>query len=152
MFILPMPNIVVAGRWESSWFSTRIEVRLWRHSIRPFSVDQLAMVPKTNITCGSVLDLREFNSMEELIAAYPDYKKVFIEAPSDWDSRGLKYTPLRKYKHPKGDVLYIFGSTGTDNIPLSTNSDDRVGIETPSKESMWSFVAAAVVLSHRLMR
>jgi len=145
-------STLIVGAWESSWFSTRIELKLWRHSIRPFNIGELIMVPMTNII-SSKFNLKEYSSTEDALASSscPGRKRVFIEAPSDWESRGIDYVPLSKYKHPENPI-YIFGRTGNFNVFLAGEEDDRVAILLPGHDSLWSFTAASIVLYDRQVK
>jgi len=143
--------IIVLARWERGWLDPRVELNQWKDMIKAFNVDKFIMIPKTGIMRDTQVDFEEFDKVEDALEKYKNLKRVFVEAPIDFQKHNIKYVPLRKYKHPK-DAIYLFGKSGTDNIYLMKEGDDAVAIETPKTEVLWGVIACGIVLYDRVIK
>ena len=140
-------TIIIVGKWDNI-LSPIMERRLWENVLRCFGIDKLIMVSETGLGSTEYIDLEEYKDLNSVFAAYPTYKKVFVECP---ESAPL-HTKLRDYVHPKVDVMYIFANTASSNS-LLVKTDDCISIETPVElPIIWAFNILATVLYDKMIK
>ena len=134
--------IIIAGKWDTGWFSPLREFKMWETIMRPYNLDKLVMTPITGIKTFNIT-LEEYESLDDILNQYSSFKKVFFECPQAVGT----FLELKDYVHPDGDVIYIFGNSASGNASYITEDDDVVGITTPIDLTiMWAINIISMVL------
>jgi len=129
---------------------------LWKDTVKPLYATHLYFVDKDG-TAPKELDLeleyKTFPSLEEALKEHTDVKYVFVEAERSIP-KNIKCEELNNFLHPVDNVFYIFGSDAESlsfkKLPLKDNY--VVFIKTFYNYSLWSLVAAGIVLYDRYMK
>ena len=145
---------------EDCWNYTQSDrdidiLQIYQETAKFLGADLFVIVDKTTEGVFSTsrrpdLEYATYNSIGEVISAYPDMAKLYFEhirtIPLD-----VKYVSLSDLIHPKDNVLYVFG--GDDQglnfaeIPLGEN-DQAVTILVPDA-ILWVIVAMTIVFTDR---
>lgn len=142
-----MAKIAVAGNWDIGWNVPIKEVESWNLMMRDFSVQDWSMFPVTGIRHSewTEVNLQEYHSMEDILAAKKEYTHVYVEPRGDEE--------LETFVHPE-NALYIFGSSNYRPSFGNRRADDKsVYIRTvQNKALLWPYHALAIVLYDRLKK
>jgi len=129
--------IGVCFYFEPKETTGRIGLR-WNDLARAFGVDELFCLDRS--------DDNKFSTLEDVKAAYPNAKFVFVETNAP-----IEPTSILEYNHPEGDVVYCFGTNGAGfRIPPTKDMGDFIYLPTECPEhSLWAEQAALLVMADR---
>lgn len=135
-------------------------ISFWRINMKAFGVKKLIIVNIDHlpVSCGDLeIEFEVYDSLEEVLKKYSNYTFVFLECAQK-EVEGIDFIPLKDFKHPEGDVLYIFGS---DYSVLNlTELKEKgylennfvVSIETETNIPLWAHTAMSIVLYDRKVK
>lgn len=144
--------VVIAGHWEIGYNSPIIEHYQWALPLRDFGVSEWAMCPVSGIanTEESRLPFREFKDYNEMLGAYSDLPRVFLEPRGPHNKETVW---LHDFEHPT-DALYVFGSAHFNpTLQHVREGDTVVTIKTmEDKGVLWSSQALVITLYDRMVK
>jgi hypothetical protein len=146
-------SVSVAAHWEQSWNVPLSEATLWAWPLRDFGVSDWRMWPVSGIRCPEQrVELREYESMRELLPALPaDREVVFIE-PADQNFPVEDRVLLPDFDHPE-NAAYIFGSNHFNPTVAHRTNEPVVTIPTVENSGViWSHQCLVTVLYDRLVK
>ncbi len=134
-------------------------VSAWDFTASTWGFDGILIIDTVRELLGR-RDQRAYETLTDLVAAFPTHKFVYLlpraSVPSTGDMRTS--TLLPDYNHPTSNAIYVVGSnvTGIDKSELYTqNGSEIVSIETAgtmTDRSMWSFDAGLIVAYDRFIK
>ncbi len=120
--------ITICGILETGW-DLELEHLAWRQLKGAWLVN-LVLVP------------RDFQTLEEVLDAYEDHKKVFLIPPGR-----MKSINFKDYIPPEGDIMYIFGKAQENLVRFVKDGDMVVSIHTPGTSDLFSISVVGIVLN-----
>lgn len=135
--------IGLVGHWEiAASLDSKKMMGMWNHTAKSFGADTVLMIVKPGDDqpshCDEEMGFSIYESLDDLRAAYPKVKLVFIDHRGD--------NSLLEFKHPK-NVLYVFGSDyGSGAIFSKGDTSVYIPCDNPY---IYAHVAAGIVLADR---
>lgn len=152
-------NVGVIVALEDSWNYTQSDrdidiMQMYKETVKALNVDAFIIIDQTSsgmVHNHTDLDIKceTYKTLDEALKNYPDYTKFYFEHPNALPPG--KYITLDKVKHPKNNVLYIFGGdvTGLNFSKLKLKNRDRVVSIDVSGYILWAIVAMTMALYDR---
>ena len=117
-----------AKRWLSFYVFT----------CQSFGVTDLILIGGPEIPQGYDINFKQYERIEDALKDDPKHKHIALMG-------GGK--PLKDFKHPKKDCLYIVGDDYSEvNLDKLTKPQT---VSIPGVSHLWGHVAAGIVLHHR---
>lgn len=132
--------IEVAGIWEIGRNVPIMEADLWKCVLRSYGIKRLNMTPITGIRAPWI---SEFNSVSDMLAAYPDHVPVFVDEKSDIE--------LEDFVHPE-DALYVFGRSSYSPFTDMAKQQHSLRIDCPTMGMLWPHQCLSMILRDRGMK
>lgn len=134
----PNPSVIeVAGIWEIGRSVPIMEADLWKCALRSYGLKTLNMTPITGIHAPWIA---EFNSVDEILAAYPDHQPVFVDERAG--------TELEDFDHPES-ALYVFGRSCYSPFSDMANGHLSLRIDCTQTGMLWPHQCLPMILRHR---
>lgn len=134
--------ITLIGYWEEAEAFKKDKLaikklyKMWTHACKSLGVDKLIMIGKNVPIIGDLeIQMESYLTYEEAREACSGTPVVITESG----------TPIKKFKHPKNDTVYIVGDNY--NNPKVLEGDLTVGID--AKIPLHDIIAASIVLHSR---
>jgi hypothetical protein len=127
------------GRWLS----------FYTYTARSFGADKLLMVGNPPSAHDHMVEGVDYGTYPELDGVFKDFPNASIVALSvDADHKPI---PLKDFRHPQGDTLYVVGSDyGEVNYTvLDQYTPVYVSIEMAKPQPLWGHVALGIALQDR---
>lgn len=133
--------IIIGLLWENSWIHPKHELLMWR-DCTALGADKVIAVPKLHKS------IEEYDTMDELLKKYKNFKKVFVE-----NRKHPQRQIIYDYEHPKGDVLYLFGKSNTNNLRYVKPGDDVLYVPIKKGNIIpWPLAICGIVLYDRQVK
>jgi hypothetical protein len=157
--------IAVLFHLEDHWNYTQSDrdidiLQMYDETLRAFEVNLMLLVDKTtegNVHTrihGTTPAIEVHKDINSALDKYQKLKRVFFEHTNVITNLNLDYITLDKLKHPKDDVLYVFGGdeTSLNFKEIKLREKDEIVNINISKYILWTIVAISVVLSDRYLK
>lgn len=105
-------------------------------AMQAFGADTLLLVNAPEIKHGYDINFKQYDTIEELLKDYEDYKIVTLTGKTE--------KTLKEFKHPEGKVLYLVGDDYGDVPDIE---GDKIKIENCKNSNLlWSHNCVAIAL------
>lgn len=146
--------IHLEDRWNYTQSDRDIEImQMYHESAKGLNVDLFIVIDAT--TEGMVYKLpvdikcETYKTLDEALKKYPKYTKLYFEHPNAIPPG--KFITLDELKHPKNNVLYIFGGDvgGLNFSEIKLGKEDKIVSINVSHYILWQIVAMTIALYDR---
>jgi len=138
-------------------YMAAINMEMWRQTAKAFGATHMIAVTQDPIRydhTDTEIVYELYPTAPEAATAHPGATLVYMEGEA-YIPADTPYEYVEKFTHPAGDALYVVGPD-YQAFPVSgmdlTGDNRLVVVRTSQNFSLWSILAAAIVLRDRWMK